>query len=82
MPDKSSSERIIRSADRYATPDYRQYGYGIPDAWKAYTMKMPEGMETVKGYGLPVTGQKILRDGQIYLMYQGQMYNVQGTRIK
>lgn len=85
LPDENAMqirERIIRSADRYATPDYRQYGYGIPDAWKAYTMKMPEGMETVKGYGLPVTGQKILRDGQIYLMYQGQMYNVQGTRIK
>ena len=25
---------------------------------------------------------KILRDGQIYLMYNGRMYDVQGNRIK
>ena len=29
-------ECIIRSADRYAQP-HEQYGYGIPDAWLAYT---------------------------------------------
>ncbi len=27
-------------------------------------------------------GEKILRDGQLYLMYNGAMYNVQGQKIK
>ena len=42
-----------------------------------------QGMETVTGYGLPVTGvQKMLKGGQLYLMYKGTMYNVQGIEIK
>ena len=83
LPDENAMqirERIIRSADRYTTPDYQRYGYGIPDAWKAYTMKKPTGVESVQPS--VVSCQKILHDGQLYLMYQGQMYNVQGTRIK
>lgn len=43
----------------------------------------PQGMETVTGYRLPVTGvQKMLKGGQLYLMYKGTMYNVQGIEIK
>lgn len=83
LPDENAMqirERIIRSTDRYTTPDYQRYGYGIPDAWKAYTMKKPTGVESVQPS--VVSCQKILHDGQLYLMYQGQMYNVQGTRIK
>ncbi len=30
----------------------------------------------------PVQATKILRDGQLYIMYKGTMYNVQGARVK
>ncbi|MBR6493163.1 MAG: leucine-rich repeat protein [Paludibacteraceae bacterium] len=39
------------------------------------------GIGTVTGEGVPVTG-KIIRDGQLYLMYNGTMYNVQGAVVK
>ena len=84
LPDENAMQirdRIIRSADRYMNPDQHQYGYGIPDAWKAYTMT-PTGVESVTGYGLQVTGQKILRNGQLYLMYKGKMYDVLGRGVK
>ena len=74
-------DRIIRSADRYMNPDMNQYGYGIPDAWKAYTMT-PTGVEGVTDDRLRVTGQKILRNGQLYLMYEGKMYDVLGRKIE
>lgn len=39
-------------------------------------------VETVMGDGLPVTGaRKILRNGQLYLMYNGTMYDVRGRVI-
>ena len=74
-------DRIIRSADRYLSPDMNQYGYGIPDAWKAYTMT-PTGVEGVTDDRLQVTGQKILRNGQLYLMHEGRMYDVLGREIE
>jgi predicted heme/steroid binding protein len=27
-------------------------------------------------------GQKFLKDGKLYIMYNGTMYNVQGRRVK
>ena len=39
-------------------------------------------IETVSGEGLPVTGKKILRNGQLYLMYEGKMYDVRGQLVK
>ena len=30
----------------------------------------------------PSRGEKVLRDGQLYLMYEGRMYDVQGRRIR
>ena len=74
-------DRIIRSADRYINPDNDQYGYGIPNAWKAYTMT-PTGVESVTGYGSRVTGQKILRNGQMLIIHGDKTYNVLGVEIK
>ncbi len=71
-------ERIIRSCNHYSYPDKKnQMGYGIPDAWKAYTMKWEEG--------LPVTGdgsqaQKILRNGEIIILRGGTEYTVMGIQ--
>ncbi len=71
-------DRIIASADRVDNPDKNQYGYGIPDAWKAYTM-YAESIGNVKA---EVESRKILRDGQILIIRQGQIYNVSGQRVE
>lgn len=42
----------------------------------------PTGVEEVTGDGLQVTGCKVLRDGQLYLMHRGRMYDVQGKRVR
>ena len=51
LPDENAMqirERIIRSADRYTQHDMQQYGYGIPNAWVAYTMDTPSGIESTE----------------------------------
>ena len=39
-----------------------------------------EGMESIQPSAVSI--QKVLIDGQIYLLYNGTMYNVQGVRIQ
>lgn len=72
-------ERIIRSADRYSTPDMQQYGYGIPDAWVAYTMNPAAVDYSFTEIEAP---RKILRSGQILILHHGQVYNVAGQRVE
>ena len=71
-------ERILRSADRYAAPDATQYGYGIPDAWVAYTMDMT-AVETIYKEETP---RKILRSEQILILRHGHVYNLAGQRVE
>ena len=40
------------------------------------------GFETVSGEGLPVTGKKILRNGQLFIIRDGKTYNAQGQLVK
>ena len=81
LPEASNMEireRIIRSADRYDAPNER-YGYGIPDAWMAYTktttaipsMQMKE----------PSPARKIMQDGQLYILYNDEIYNLLGSLV-
>lgn len=82
LPDENAMQirsRIIRSADRYLNPDTQQYGYGIPNAWKAYTMG-PEGIEDVKTE--TNSCQKILRNGQIFILRNGIEYTISGQRVR
>ena len=82
LPDENAMqirERIIRSADRYNNPDTNQYGYGIPDAWKAYTNG--EWLE-VRGERMEEKSQKILRGDQILIIRHGHIYNLAGQRIE
>ena len=72
-------ERIIRSADRYTTPDAQLYGYGIPDAWVAYTMNPAAVDYSFTEIEAP---RKILRGGQILILHHGQVYNVAGQRVE
>ena len=81
LPDENAMqirERILRSSDRYAEPDPERYGYGIPDAWKAYKNETTE-TESIQQSVFRI--QKVLRNGQLYLMYKGTKYDVQGRRI-
>ena len=68
-------ERIIRSADRYHEPD-EQYGYGLPDAWMAY--QLATGTNTVT-HAPQVT--KIIKDGQLYILYNNEYYTILGNKI-
>ena len=81
LPDATNMEireRIICSADRYTQP-HEQYGYGIPDAWMAYTqtttaipsMQMKE----------PSPARKIIQNGQLYILYNDEIYNLLGFLV-
>ena len=43
---------------------------------------MATGFETVSGEGLPVTGKKILRNGQLFIIRDDKTYNAQGQLVK
>jgi subtilisin family serine protease len=74
-------ERIIRSADRYDNPDYSRYGYGIPDAWKAYTMELPTDLDAIENTPSETESHKILHNGQLYILRNGRTYSVSGLEI-
>ena len=68
-------ERIIRSAHRYDTPD-NQYGYGIPDAWKAYNAT---GTDVIyESANLKIS--KCLEHGQVIIIRDGVRYNILGQQ--
>lgn len=70
-------ELIIRSCDRYHQP-HEQYGYGIPDVWKAYTSVTTDLPSPL--HSTPYT--KILHNGQLYILYNGLKYNLLGNKIE
>lgn len=87
LPDENAMqirERILRSSDRYTNPDEQRYGYGIPDAWKAYTMKLPTGLngEADAALGDEIQCRKILRGDQILIIRHGHIYNLAGQVIE
>lgn len=84
LPDENAMqirERIIRSADRYTNPDENQYGYGIPDAWKAYKMGDEQSTELVHNSEIEQPS-KIIRGEQILIFRHGHIYNLAGQRIE
>ena len=72
-------ERIIRSAHLYPNYDAgNQMGYGIPNAWAAYQMDIHSGVEQVKS--TTIESQKILQNGQIYIIRNGETYTITGIK--
>ncbi len=61
-----------------------QYYYGSEQTFTTQgEWQEGQGVDNVQGYNVQSTKvQKILRDGQIYIMYNGTMYNVQGQKVK
>ena len=79
LPEANNMEirkRIIESANLYNTP-HDQYGYGIPNAWQAYQQqtKLPT---------VPVSCNKhtykILINGVLWIMHNGQLYDILGHK--
>ena len=70
-------ERIIQSADRYTLP-HDHYGYGIPNAWLAYGKTTD--IESIPDNHTP-TAQKLLINGQLWILHHGKKYNVMGYRL-
>ena len=78
LPDENAMQirsRIIRSASRYISPD-NAYGYGIPDAWAAYTgtTALPIVQSTYKAY-------KTLINNEIHIIIDGQTYDLLGRKL-
>ena len=71
-------ERIIRSADRYTAP-HEQYGYGIPNAWLAYTNDVASTTHYIQH---TTSYSKIIQNGQLYIRHQGATYNLLGNKIE
>ena len=79
LPEASNMEIreiIIRSCNRYNEP-HEQYGYGIPNAWEAYTMATTNLPNTI--HQTPYT--KIIHNGQLYILYNNQVYDILGNHI-
>ena len=72
-------QRIIDSSDRALTPDYQQFGYGIPDAWKAYTLyaEQTPSIELEEN-----KARKIVRNGQILILQGEQLFTLTGQRVQ
>lgn len=54
--------------------------YSTSGSFKTLGNPTPTGMENIQSDHVPCT--KIIRDGQIYLIYEGRMYDVRGNQIK
>ena len=85
LPDENAMqirERIIRSSDHYNSPDPEyQYGYGVPDAWQAYQMDSPAGIEAVEEQTHDSEVRKFIRGDQILIFRHGHIYNLAGQRV-
>lgn len=66
---------IVSAKDGEMTPMYK-YDYQAI----VFDESSTEGLQ-VTGDGLPEKGEKFIKDGQLYIMYKGTMYNVQGLRV-
>ena len=84
LPEENAMQirtRIIRSANRYLHPDLANHlGYGIPNAWKAYTMDLHEGIEGI--HPSNPNYQKILRGNQVLIVRFGHVYNLAGQLVE
>ncbi len=58
--------------------------YEAAPVWKDFIIKemaKPEGIDEVGIQPSAVSGQKVLRNGMLYLKYEGRMYDVQGREV-
>ena len=72
-------EGYTLAASNYSTQEGHNESFEI---WVNSSKAKPDpaGVDKVPSDQVPST--KVLRDGQLYLMYEGRMYDVQGRRVK
>ena len=69
---------LIAASDGEATPMYKYDYRSILFAEST----SPEGMGEVKSEEVRVKREKFIKDGQLYILYEGRMYDVQGRRVE
>jgi len=69
---------------KWAAGNQKDISYARPDGGTEnpgyFSQKPTEGIENIQPS--VVSTQKVIRDGQLYIMYNGTMYNVQGLKVK
>lgn len=68
-------ELIIQSSDHYSNPN-GDFGYGIPDAMKAYQIATSNPSVSTPR----VPARKIIHDGAIWILREGKTYDILGRR--
>ena len=84
LPDENAMqirERILRSSDRYTDPDPVHYGYGIPDAWEAYQMTIPTGLDNGQWEMDNGQSRKLLRNGHLLILRGDKTYDILGHLV-
>ena len=81
-PDETAMQirqRIINSTHKLDTPDDR-YGYGIPDAMKAAGLPVTTESSKLKAESLKSSAKKVLENGQIVILINGEKYTLTGMK--
>ncbi|MCQ2313498.1 MAG: S8 family serine peptidase [Paludibacteraceae bacterium] len=81
-PDETAMQirqRIINSAHKLDNPDDR-YGYGIPDAMKAAGVPVTTESLKLKVESLKSSARKVLENGQIVILINGERYTLTGMK--
>ena len=76
---KQGFQGFTLAASNYSTREGHNESFEI---WvnSSKEKPVPTGIDKVPSDQVPST--KVLRDGKLYIMYNGTMYNVQGNRVK
>lgn len=69
---------IIAAKDGAQTPMYK-YNY---QAIVFSESSSPERLDEVKSKELRVKSEKFIKDGQLYILYEGTMYDVRGRKVE
>ena len=69
---------LVAAQDGAQTPMYK-YDYRAIVLGESAS---PTDVEQVTGDGLPVMGEKFIKDGQIYIRIDGEVFNLMGVKIK
>ena len=72
-------QRIINSAHKLDNPDDR-YGYGIPDAMKAAGLPVTTESLKLKVESLKSSAIKVLENGQIVILINGEKFTLTGIK--
>ena len=72
-------EDYVLAASNYSTMDGHNESFEI---WVNSDQPMPSDVEEVTGYGLQVTGEKFVKDGQLFIRVGERVYDVMGRTVR